>query len=227
VHRADDSLAAAKQRAWREVAAIDGALDRGEIDEAGWFDAMRGLTTPAYLTASNPRAQSGHSGDEAGWREARWFLCDALDRDGTLLDVGCANGHLMECLVPWARERGRAIDPYGVDFAPELVELARSRLPALAGRIFHGNALSWEPPHRFTFVRTGLEYVPRRRRADLVRHLLDAAVGHRLIVGPQNEERDGHALERELEQLGFEVAGSAMRRHADPRLDRRIAWIDR
>ena len=33
------------------------------------------------------------------WRARRGHLCQAVDRDGSLLDVGCANGHLLEHLV--------------------------------------------------------------------------------------------------------------------------------
>jgi hypothetical protein len=46
-----DDLASAKQRAWREVAAIDDAHARGEIDDAGWHRAMATLVVPAYLGA--------------------------------------------------------------------------------------------------------------------------------------------------------------------------------
>jgi hypothetical protein len=220
-------LAAKKNRAWREVAAIDGQLERGDIDEAGWFEAMQRLITPAYLAASNPRAQSGHSGDAAGWRDARSLICEAVDGDGTLLDVGCANGHLMESLVEWCAERGFRIQPHGVDISRELVSLARSRLPQYAHHIHQGNALYWDPPRRYTYVRTGLEYVPPPRRADLVAHLLDTAVERRLIVGAVNEEPQTPDLERELESLGFVPSGRAERRHVDPRLVRRIVWVDR
>lgn len=42
----------------------------------------------------------------------------------------------------------------GLDFASKLVELARRRLPRWADRIFLDEALTWEPPSRFDFVRT-------------------------------------------------------------------------
>lgn len=58
-------------------------------------------------------------------------IVEAIDRSGAFLDVGCANGLLMESVAPWSRF---AIEPYGVDFAPGLVELARSRLSRWAER---------------------------------------------------------------------------------------------
>jgi len=51
----------------------------------------------------------------------------------------------------------------------------------VSDRIFVSNALDWRSQRRFEFVRTGLEYVPARRRPELVEHLLGFC--DRLIVG--------------------------------------------
>src|SRR5256885_1786286 len=82
---------------------LDVALAAGEIDEAEWYRQVAAFITPHYLGGDNPRAQSGHSGDEAHWEHARSLVVDAIDRDGTFLDVGCASGHLMECVNRWAK----------------------------------------------------------------------------------------------------------------------------
>ncbi|MDP9437816.1 MAG: hypothetical protein M3P49_03580 [Actinomycetota bacterium] len=71
----------------------------------------------------------------------------------------------MESLVAWAGEDGRRIEPCGLDLIPSL---ARERLPRWAGRISVGNVLGWEPPLRFDFVHTELEYVPRDRRRGMI-----------------------------------------------------------
>ncbi|HEU4664013.1 MAG TPA: class I SAM-dependent methyltransferase, partial [Dokdonella sp.] len=141
----------------------------------------------------------------------------------------CASGYLMECMARWCASAGLACEPYGLDIAPELAKLARSRLPQWRERIFVGNALDWTPPRRFDLVRTGLEYVPKRRRRDLVARLLDDVVadGGRLIVGVYSEEREECATERELAAWGFAIAGRSERVHHDPRLAYRIVWIDR
>ena len=57
--------------------------------------------------------------------------------DGTFLDVGCANGYLMECIVRWTRHR---VEPYGLELAGTVAELARQQRPHWAQRIFVGNA---------------------------------------------------------------------------------------
>jgi len=223
---AEVPVEALKERAWREVAAIDAALARGDIDEAGWHAANQALVVPAYLRADTPWGQSGAGGDAARWEAKRRILLRAVDRDGDLLDIGCANGYLMQTLHAWAAEDGTAVEPYGLDLSPGLAALARRRLPHWADRIWVGNALHWLPPRRFDYVRTGLEYVPRHRRAGLLRHLLEHAVGRRLVVGVHTEEIGQRALEEEVASYGYAVAGRHETAHDDPRVARRLFWID-
>jgi hypothetical protein len=215
----DEKLAAAKERSWREVAAIEEAYARGELDEAGWHEAMAALVVPAYLAGETPAAGSGSSRDASGWEYARSLLADAVEPGQSFLDVGCANGHLMESMAAWA-----GIEPYGLEIAPELAELARRRLPQWADRIWVGNAAEWEPPRRFDAIRTGLDYVPAPRRRELVEHLLGFT--DRLIVGVHNEERAERLLEAEVASWGLTIAGRSERAHPHPQLAYRAFWID-
>jgi hypothetical protein len=209
-------------------AALDADLAAGRIDEAEWFERCERVTTAAYLSRDNPRAQSGHSGDEARWEAARRPVLVAVDADGDLLDVGCANGYLMESVHRWAAADGYAIEPYGLDISTGLAELARRRLPQWADRIWVGNALYWRPPRRFDYVRTGLDYVPAGRVVDLVAHLLDVAVGRKLIIGVMNEAKDRPWRAQELVEAGYVIAGRReWPKPDDPRVVRRVCWIDR
>lgn len=169
-------------------AIIDAAsleLERGAIDELAWHERVTGALAAAYLINHDPRWQSGFDGDAELWREARELVLDAVNSDGTFLDIGCANGHLIECLATWALERGWHL-LYGLELNRDLASAARRRIPAWADRIFEGNVVDWAPPRLFTYVRTGEEYVPPDRRLFLVARLLSDVVepGGRLIVGP-------------------------------------------
>jgi SAM-dependent methyltransferase len=216
------------ERGWPELAAIDEALERGKIDEKGWHAAVAEIIVPAYLAGETPWEQSGKSGDLAGWERGRRPVMAAVDRDGTFLDVGCANGFLMESVREWGAEDGQDVEPYGLDISPKLAALARRRLPHWADRIFVGNALGWIPPHRFDFVRTGLDYVPPTRRRELVEHLLQNVVapGGRLIVGVFNEEKDERRTEERVASWGLEIAGKVDAPHRDARVAYRVFWLD-
>src|SRR5436309_15562157 len=85
-----------------------------------------------YLASDYPRRQSGFGGDEERWKAARRPIVEAIDRDGSSLDIGGANGYLLESIVRWAQRR---IEPFGLAFPPRLVDLARARLPPGPARL--------------------------------------------------------------------------------------------
>lgn len=217
-----DPYAHLKDRGWREWAELDERLARGELDEEGWHREAQAILVPAYLAAQAPWEQSGKSGSAEDWEYARSHVAHAIDRDGTFLDVGCASGYLMECLPRWTTF---AVEPYGLDLSPELAELARTRLPQWRDRIWVGNAQTWEPPMRFDYVRTGLEYVPAHRRRDLVAHLLSFC--DRLIVGTFNEHESERTIEELLRGFGYRIAGRSERAHRrSAGMEYRVLWID-
>lgn len=150
---------------------------RTQDDEEYYAGSLRVLER-GYLRGRTPQQGSGFGGDEHEWRQARHHLTEAIASGGTFLDVGCANGLLMESVAAWCAEAGLAVEPYGVDLAPGLVELARRRLPWWADRIWMGNAVDWVAPGgmRFDYVHILLECVPARLRGDLIRHHLAATV---------------------------------------------------
>src|SRR6185437_3558758 len=151
-----------------------------------WFEANRALMEDAYLHGQSAWQQSGvglHTPrDERAWRVMRRPVMDSLltelsdeqrMRPVNFLDIGCANGYLLECCVAWARESGVTLVPWGLDISAKLVALARRRLPDDAQNVFVGNAWSWTPPRRFDAVRTELVYVPKPLRQRFVERLSD------------------------------------------------------
>jgi trans-aconitate methyltransferase len=173
-------------------AAIDAAtteFERGSISRTEWQRRIAEALSAAYLADEDPRWQSEFDGDATLWREARALVLEAAPTNGTFLDVGCANGHLIESLNTWAEERGQTLEFYGLELNPDLAEKARRRLPHLAVRIFTGNVSDWVPPLRFSCVRTGLEYVPAGEESVLLERLARRFVspGGRVLVGPVDD----------------------------------------
>ncbi len=188
-------------------------------DLQGWFDNTRNVLETAYMRATEPWKGSGMSGPFERWSVLRRPVADCLDHDGSFLDIGCANGYLLECSLIWTAERGVRIEPFGLDFSAPLVELAKERLPAYADNFYTANSFEWTPPRRFDFVRTELVYVPEEHEKGYLEHLLTNYLnpGGRLIVtnyaeGTENPARGllpgsrptRYLLER-LEELGFPV----------------------
>ena len=57
----------------------------------------------AYLKEDDPIRQSGFRRGADRWRAERGPILDAIETDEDLLDIGCANGYLLERLVKWGR----------------------------------------------------------------------------------------------------------------------------
>ena len=141
-------------------------------------------------------------------------LAAGIDSDGTFLDVGCANGLLMESVQRWCAERHVNVEPFGVEIAPGLVELARRRLPAWADRIWLGNAIEWVHLDgvRFDYVHTLVDCVPLDVRGRLIEHQLARVVrpGGRLLVSHYVSSGTHDPPARDvINSLGYVVAGAS------------------
>ena len=139
----------------------------------------------------------------------------------------------MESVARWCAERGLTVEPYGVDLAPGLVDLARRRLPWWADRIWAGNAIDWTPPggQRFSYVHILLDCVPTASHADLIGHHLAGTLqarGGRLLVSDYGANPTAGvptAAER-LSALGFACSGETAGDQRPGRPAAPTAWID-
>ncbi|MEO7000532.1 MAG: class I SAM-dependent methyltransferase [Ktedonobacterales bacterium] len=179
-----------------------------------WFAANKTLLETAYLAADQPWQQSGvglHSAcTYERWEAMRRPIAACVTTSGTLLDMGCANGYLLECLLRWVGERDLTLEPYGLDISEGLLALARQRLPQYADHCFVGNAWDWPPPRRFDYVRTELVYVPDELQQAYVRRLLTdflTPTGSLLVAEYRARGPDAPPLrvEQRLAEMGFPV----------------------
>ena len=86
-----------------------------------WFSSLKETLEDAYLAYEEPWKQSGHLTTLERWITLRKPVADCIDKSGTFLDIGCANGYLLEYCVQWATERNIVIEPYGVDISDKLI----------------------------------------------------------------------------------------------------------
>lgn len=198
----------------------------GDALPNGFLQKLRELEE-SYLSADDPICQSGFGGGPERWKTERGIILEAVDQDGDFLDVGCANGYLLECLVTWAAEREMALTPYGVDFGPRLIELAKQRLPQYASHFWVANAWDWRPPRRFRYVYSHSDCVPHELLCEYVRRLLERFVEEdgTLVIGAYGSYgRDEPAWDvaGALRDCGFAVAGRASIGSLPAT---RIAWV--
>lgn len=190
-----------------------------------YFKALRDVLAESYLAdPADVYRQNGRSSGAKRWEETRRCIADAVGRDGAFLDVGCANGLLLESLARWCSERGIRIIPHGIDFIPELVALARARNPDHPGNFQVANAFYWQPERHYDYVRTNLEYVPRTDGPELIARSLARAVapGGRLIVCHYAADRDPLTdVPRLLRDLGYTLAGAGRAPGVS------LAWTDK
>ena len=193
------------------------------------FLAHLAVLESTYLRESDPIKQSGFNGGPERWRAERAPILDALPTGGDLLDIGCANGHLLECLLKWGSERAVALTPFGIDCSAGLVALARERLPHFRDHFWVANAWGWTPPRRFQYVYSVFDCVPPTALDAYAEQLIENVVapGGRLILGAYGS-RSRHEppapIDVMLTDLSYEVAGST--RAGTPETAR-FAWIDK
>ena len=193
------------------------------------------LLEEPYLEADARGDVAGGSGSGGGlerWERKRRVLVGAFDHDGSWLDVGCANGLLMETLTTWASEKGLRVEPYGLELSPRIAEAARLRLPHCADRIWTGNVMTWEPQMRFDYVTVITDSVPQTARRNLVERLIATFLSPtgRLIFSiyvprPPGAPAEVPPASAVLKRFGYRVKGEAEAR-IDGELKVSAAWLD-
>lgn len=156
-------------------------------------EKARELIEGSYLRSTQPVEK---------WEQGRRFIAEEINRDGSILDIGCANGFLLKSLQEWS---GRDLDPYGIDSNPRDVEKARSLFPAKEDHFsasslkeFLENAPAGFPPE-FDFVYWSIwdNYDPSKEEIEGLLGMVKP--GGRLILGSYpNDEK-----QREIDQKKF------------------------
>lgn len=157
-----------------------------------WFSEMSSKLEESYLAGDTPWQQSGFFGPEEIWIKCRKPIEKCIVSSGTFLDIGCANGYLLECLIEWTRVRGIKITPFGLDISEKLIDLSKQRLPKYKYNFYVGNAFTWISPQKYDYVRTELVYVPEQLKKEYVDRLLKLFLTDKgkLLIAEYRSRRD-------------------------------------
>ena len=214
---------------------VDTAYANNEISKDERKEIMNIYITKCYLSHDNPRGQSGHGGDEFHYYYSHLQIIEAIHKNGTFCDIGCANGHLMEMVHKWAAGTSFNIQMYGVDISEGLIELARKRLPHWYDNFFIGDAEYWKPKNKFDYIHTRGEIVESSAESInedsriLFEHYMENYLvdGGRYIIGPYWYETEDRAL-KGLINCGYSPTGYVEKTHYNkPSMKRKMIWIDK
>lgn len=205
-------------------------LEVREMELEVWFDNLKEEIEESYLGSNDDLKGSGWGGSLDRWRLAREVILKPVSGDGTFLDLGCANGYLLQSLCGWSREKGRVIEPFGVDISSRLVERARERFPQYRHHFSVGNALTWRSDRTFDYVRTELDYVPPSLVESYISRLFKEVVapGGTLIVasyGSRSRQLSPKVVQEVLLNIGFDGVKSSFALDTDGSVMTRIAWV--
>jgi hypothetical protein len=202
-------------------------------DTAYYDHTLRTLEDP-YVAADERGDVAGGSGSGGGldrWERKRRVIATAFDHHGVWLDIGCANGLLMETMWTWTAAKGVRIEPHGLELSERIAARARLRLPHWAARIWTGNVMTWTPPRRFDYVTLLPEFVPEDRLIAMLTRVRDLFLepGGRLVVScyrPGDQAPVAPDASTLMRESGFAPSGSAEVRYENGALWTSVAWSD-
>ncbi len=141
-----------------------------------WLDGLKKDIDESYLKYNEPWKQAGFLMSEEAWVACRKPIADCIDKSGTILDISCSNGYLLESIVKWTAEKGHTITPYGIDLSEKLINVAKTRLPKFADNFVAGSAMHWNSPIKYDYVRTELGYALEEVQEQYLQRLFSSYV---------------------------------------------------
>jgi len=171
------------------------------------------------------------------WEKMRYFISRSINKNGSILDIGCANGFLLRCLQEWCDYK---LEPYGIDKNQKLINQAKELFPSQAKNFICENLsdllenslkLSKHGfPAKYDFIYWNVwDFVKfeSKKEIDAIGKILDMTSDNgRLILGfykPQHESNEENKRKiKKLEQLGFKFSGIMVNSLTDV-----VVWIDK
>tara|TARA_Y100000031_G_C8093411_1_gene325253 strand:- start:145 stop:783 length:639 start_codon:yes stop_codon:yes gene_type:complete len=160
---------------------------------------------------------AGPDDDFEQWTRMRFFVSKAINRKGSILDIGCANGFLLRCLQEWSDYK---LEMYGIDRNRDLINQARKLFPEQTDNFISKDLFDLSKnnekltqygiPARYDFIYWnvwGNLKFESENDINTVRYLLGiVSNGGRLILGFSDSYRNKKEIIRKLKNMDFEFS---------------------
>lgn len=171
--------------------------------------------------------------------DERFFISKAINKSGSILDIGCANGFLLRCLQEWCTH---SLEPYGIEYKSKLIKKSREIFPSkinnfvkvdffvlLANNFTELNDYGLPAKYDFIYwnVWDNIEKIPNFQGeidTEVVRKVLGILKkGGRLILAFYNPKNGSNEKnKKKLKRLGYKFTGIL-----EDSKSNIIAWIDK
>ncbi|MFW5720338.1 MAG: hypothetical protein ACOCXT_04905 [Candidatus Dojkabacteria bacterium] len=144
------------------------------------------------------------------WEAGRIFIASEIDKDGTILDIGCANGLLLVCLEAWS---GKSLDKYGIDTNGDLIIQGKEFFPDLKNnlKIAELRSIKWieelglPATYDYIFWNIWDNFVISEEVLDGIEEIITTRIkpGGKLLLGFYHEDKKQNVMQAEKVRKRF------------------------
>ena len=148
------------------------------------------------------------------WEAHRKFISQAINKSGTILDIGCANGFLLKCLQKWSVYK---LIPYGIDYDKKCIEQAKDLFPLYSDNFIFARMPDLKEffkqgfPIKFDFIYWNIwdpwSFENQKEIESLNLSFKMVSDGGRLILGFYESEKNKEEKIERIKELGFKPSG--------------------
>jgi len=148
------------------------------------------------------------------WESRRKFISQAINKSGTILDIGCANGFLLKCLQKWSVYK---LIPYGIDNNEKRIEQAKDLFPLHSNNFIVTRMPNLEIffkmrfPAKFDFIYWNIwdpwNFENQKEIESFKLAFKMVSSGGRLILGFYQSDKNKEKRIRKIKKLGFKFSG--------------------
>lgn len=161
---------------------------------------------------------SGFLGNYLEWEQARGLYLKLIEKPGKILDLGCANGFLLDFII---KSKKFNLIPFGVDLNEDLIKIAKELFPKYSANFVTQDINDFKSEEKFDYI---LAYFPFFKKKDFLKRLYSMLKnGGRIIIALYDEKANEFDIfEENIKETGFLPSGVIEEKNLT-----KLIWIDK